>query len=91
MVSVAVLVSLFVAFTLTPMLSSRWLRAADEKLTLEGSLLRKGLYYFNHFFEILSEKYRKAIAWSLSHRKTVIFGSIGVFLFSFVLIRFLGT
>ncbi|MGD0338922.1 MAG: efflux RND transporter permease subunit [Bacteroidota bacterium] len=90
-VSVAVLVSLFVAFTLTPMLSSRWLSEADEKLTNEGSILRRALYYFNHFFEILSHRYRKAIAWSLTHRKTVIFGSIGVFLFSFVLIRFLGT
>ncbi len=90
-VSVAVLVSLFVAFTLTPMLSSRWLSEADEKLTNEGSILRKGLYYFNHFFEILSQRYRKAISWSLAHRKTVIFGSIGVFLFSIVLIRFLGT
>ncbi len=90
-VSVSVLVSLFVAFTLTPMLSSRWLSEADEKLTNEGSLLRKGLYYFNHFFEILSRSYRRAIAWSLAHRKTVVFGSIIVFMLSLFLTRFLGT
>jgi HAE1 family hydrophobic/amphiphilic exporter-1 len=90
-VSVAVLVSLFVAFTLTPMLSSRWLSAVDEKLTNEGSLLRRGLYYFNHFFELLSSRYRKAIAWSLGHRKTVVVGSIGIFIFSFFLIGLLGT
>jgi HAE1 family hydrophobic/amphiphilic exporter-1 len=32
-ISVAVLVSLFVAFTLTPMLSSRWLNREDEALS----------------------------------------------------------
>ncbi len=90
-VSVAVLVSLFVAFTLTPMLSSRWLTEADEKLENNGSLLRRGLYYFNHFFQILSQRYRKAIAWSLHHRKTVVFGSIAIFISSFFLIGLLGT
>ncbi len=90
-VSVSVLVSLFVAFTLTPMLSSRWLAGADEELSIKGNVLRKALYYFNHSFEILSRAYQKAIAWSLLHRKTVVFGSIAVFIFSFFLIRFLGT
>ncbi len=90
-VSVAVLVSLFVAFTLTPMLSSRWLSAADEELENKGSLLRRGLYYFNHFFQILSQRYRKAIAWSLHHRKTVVFGSIAVFVSSFFVMGLLGT
>ncbi len=90
-VSVAVLVSLFVAFTLTPMLSSRWLSEADERLTKEGSFLRKGLFYFNHFFQILSEKYRKAIRWCLAHRKTVVFGSLAVFILSFFVMGLLGT
>ena len=90
-VSVAVLVSLFVAFTLTPMLSSRWLTAADEELENNGSPLRRGLYYFNYFFQFLSRKYRKAIGWSLHHRKTVIFGSIAVFVSSFFLMGLLGT
>ncbi|MCL5267318.1 MAG: efflux RND transporter permease subunit [Bacteroidetes bacterium] len=90
-VSAAVLVSLFVAFTLTPMLSSRWLSAADEELANRGSVLRRGLYYFNHFFQILSQKYRKAISWSLHHRKTVVFGSLAVFVSSFFLMGLLGT
>jgi hydrophobe/amphiphile efflux-1 (HAE1) family protein len=89
-VSVSVLVSLFVAFTLTPMLSSRWLSEADEKLTKEGSVLRKALYYFNHFFELLGQKYRKAISWSLAHRKTVVFGSLAIFILSLFLTRYLG-
>jgi HAE1 family hydrophobic/amphiphilic exporter-1 len=51
-ISAAVLVSLFVAFTLTPMLSSKWLHREDEALSKEGNPLNKFLYYFNHFFEI---------------------------------------
>ncbi|MGE5313685.1 MAG: efflux RND transporter permease subunit [Acidobacteriota bacterium] len=90
-VSVSVLVSLFVAFTLTPMLSSRWLKKEDEDLTNDGSILRRTLYYFNHFFEILSAKYQKAISWSLAHRKTVVLGSLALFFSSFILMRFLGS
>jgi hydrophobe/amphiphile efflux-1 (HAE1) family protein len=90
-VSVSVLVSLFVAFTLTPMLASRWLSEEDEELSDEGSLLRRGLYYFNHSFVWMSERYRNAIRWSLGHRKTILFGSLAVFVFSFFLMRLLGS
>jgi len=89
-ISAAVLVSLFVAFTLTPMLSSRWLNKEDEDLRKEGNIFHKGLYYFNHFFELLSSKYKTALNWSLLHRKTVIAISIAVFLSSFLLMGMLG-
>lgn len=90
-VTIAVLISLFVAFSLTPMLSSRWLKREDESLSKEGNIVEKTLYYFNHFFEWLSSKYRIALNWSLGHRKTVVFGSIAVFIFSFFLMGFLGS
>jgi hydrophobe/amphiphile efflux-1 (HAE1) family protein len=90
-VAVAVLVSLFVAFTLTPMLASRWLRREDEELAPGRNLLRTGLYYFNHFFQLLSEHYRKAIAWSLAHRFVVICAAAGIFILSIFLTRFLGS
>jgi len=90
-VSAAVLVSLFVAFTLTPMLSSRWLKEEDEELTDKGNLLRRGLYWFNHLFQILGDRYKKAIDWSLRHRKTIIGVASVIFIFSFFLMRFLGT
>jgi HAE1 family hydrophobic/amphiphilic exporter-1 len=90
-VSVAVLVSLFVAFTLTPMLSSRWLRREDEALKISRNWITNILFYFNHFFEILNAKYGRALNWSLLHRKTIVFGSIAVFLFSFMLMGLLGT
>jgi HAE1 family hydrophobic/amphiphilic exporter-1 len=90
-ISVAVLVSLFVAFTLTPMLSSKWLRREDEALSKEGNILNKILYYFNHFFELMNEKYRTALSWALTHRKTVVFGSIAVFVISFFIMGILGS
>ena len=90
-VSVSVLVSLFVAFTLTPMLASRWLRKEDEELTNSGGLLRRGLYHFNHIFDIMSRRYQRAISWSLAHRKTIVLGAVVIFLLSFFLMRFLGS
>ncbi len=90
-ISAAVLVSLFVAFTLTPMLSSRWLHREDEALSPKGNLLTKSLYYFNHFFEILSAKYSIALKWSLTHRKTIVFGSIAIFMSSFFVMGMLGS
>jgi hydrophobe/amphiphile efflux-1 (HAE1) family protein len=90
-VSVAVLVSLFVAFTLTPMLSSKWLHREDEELKKSGNWFNNILFYFNHFFEKLNAKYGRALKWSLLHRKTVVFGSIAIFIFSFMLMGLLGT
>jgi len=90
-VAVAVLVSLFVAFTLTPMLASRWLTKEDEELAPGGSPLRTVLYYFNHFFGVLSRVYQKAIAWSLAHRLAVIGAALGIFFLSIFLTRFLGS
>ena len=90
-VAVAVLVSLFVAFTLTPMLASRWLKKEDEELSPGGSILRTLLYYFNHFFEYLSGRYQKAIAWSLRHRVAVVGVAVVIFFLSLFMTRFLGS
>ena len=69
-VAFAVLVSLFVSFTLDPMLSSRW---HDPSIHLQGK--RKGiarlLEIFNNWFDKTADKYRGAIGWALDHRKTV--------------------
>jgi HAE1 family hydrophobic/amphiphilic exporter-1 len=69
-VAFAVLVSLFVSFTLDPMLSSRW---HDPSIHLQGK--RKGiarwLEIFNTWFDTTADKYKGAIAWALDHRKSV--------------------
>lgn len=90
-VSVAVLVSLFVAFTLTPMLSSRWLKIEDEHLSKDGNILERGLYYFNHMFEKLNGGYQKLLGFSLRHRLLVVIVSIAVFVGSMMLSGMLGS
>ncbi len=78
-VAFAVLVSLFVSFTLDPMLSSRW---HDPSIHLQGK--RKGLARwlerFNTWFDHSADKYRAAIGWALDHRKTVMLTAIGAFI-----------
>ena len=70
-VTFAVLVSLFVSFTLDPMLSSRWV---DPDIERKGKrhLLARILDHFNHWFDRTADGYRKVIAWALDHRKTVL-------------------
>jgi len=64
-VAFAILVSLFVSFTLTPMLASRFLRHTDdprlrEKKAHGGPLMKR-----------LAERYLGILSWSLAHRGLV--------------------
>jgi HAE1 family hydrophobic/amphiphilic exporter-1 len=70
-VTFAVLVSLFVSFTLDPMLSSRW---HDPDIDRKGRrhLVARILDRFNDGFDRAADRYRGVIAWALSHRKTVL-------------------
>jgi HAE1 family hydrophobic/amphiphilic exporter-1 len=71
-VAFAVLVSLFVSFTLDPMLSSRWV---DPDIERKGKrhFLARILDHFNHWFDRTADGYRRVIGWALDHRKTVLF------------------
>jgi HAE1 family hydrophobic/amphiphilic exporter-1 len=69
-VAAAVLVSLFVSFTLDPMLSSRWYDPATEKDQHEGRLGHV-LARFNHRFDDLHVGYERLLAWALRHRLAV--------------------
>jgi len=70
-VAFAVLVSLFVSFTLDPMLSSRW---HDPDILRQGkrSWWHRPLDWFNERFERMAEGYKRVIGWSIDHRKTVV-------------------
>lgn len=70
-VAFAVLVSLFVSFTLDPMLSSRW-HDPDIERAGRRRLLNRALDRFNDWFERMAEGYKSVIAWALDHRKTVV-------------------
>ncbi|HUK22256.1 MAG TPA: efflux RND transporter permease subunit [Gemmatimonadales bacterium] len=66
-VAFAVLVSLFVSFTLDPMLSSLWYDPQAEGGGPRGRIGR-ALERFNNSFHGLGQRYRKVIAWALDHR-----------------------
>jgi HAE1 family hydrophobic/amphiphilic exporter-1 len=70
-VAFAVLVSLFVSFTLDPMLSSRW-HDPDIDRTGKRHLVARVLDRFNGGFDRTADRYRSVIAWALGHRKTVL-------------------
>lgn len=65
----AVLTSLLVSFTITPLLSSR----LNTRDTVEGEKWMRGFARkFEAWFESLQESYRKLLGWSLDHRGRVI-------------------
>ncbi|KKC41458.1 nodulation protein NolG [Devosia epidermidihirudinis] len=70
-VSVAVLISLFVAFTLDPMMSSVWYDPASHPNAKRGPIGRL-VAQFDRLFEWISEGYRHLIRWGLKYRKSVL-------------------
>ncbi len=79
-VAVAILISGFVALSLTPMISSQILRP------LHGGSRNWASRSFDSFFEWLNRTYERSLRWSLKHRVVVIGGGIvtiviGIFLF----------
>lgn len=99
-VAFAVVISLFVAFTLTPMLSSRWLREGEE----EGAYQPRGtglfariwgpifnlLNYWNRAFDWFKPKYERLLAASLRTRWLVMFVAVASFVGSLYLGKFIG-
>ena len=77
-VAFAVLVSLFVSFTLDPMLSSRW-HDPDIHRTGRRNLLQRALDGFNAWFERMADVYKRLVGWSLDHRVTVVVMAMAAF------------
>jgi hydrophobic/amphiphilic exporter-1 (mainly G- bacteria), HAE1 family len=88
-VAFAVLVSLFVSFTLDPMLSSRWFDPAVETNRQRRGLSRL-FEAFDKWFLQLRNVYEKSIAFSLRHRVGVMAVSLIVFAASLVVFDRLG-
>src|SRR6267143_2011386 len=78
--AMAILVSLLVAFTLTPMMSSRLLKLSerDKKVHSQG---------FLHSVELL---YLRMLNWSLAHRRAIILICVVTFLSTFAFYRLVG-
>ncbi len=88
-VSVAVLISLFVAFTLDPMMSSVWYDPSAESGAKRGPLGR-AVAQFGRFFDWLGQGYRVLLRWSLRHRITTLAIALGAFVGSFFLVPLIG-
>jgi len=89
-IAVAVLVSLFVAFTLTPMLASKFLE--KEKPLKRGTKnpIALILYYWNHIFKRFGDIYQAALAWTLKNRLVTLSIAVAGFILSIYLAGFLG-
>jgi HAE1 family hydrophobic/amphiphilic exporter-1 len=91
-VAFAVLVSLFVSFTLDPMLSSVW---HDPEVEGHGPrakthIFRRVAFAFNDWFERVADKYPKWLSWSLNHRAIVLSAATASIVVAFLLIPMLG-
>jgi HAE1 family hydrophobic/amphiphilic exporter-1 len=73
----SVLVSLFVSFSLDPMLSAYW---PDPHLPLaQRPLVSRLLGRFNHWFDRQAERYKGVIAWALDHRYSMVSLAVATF------------
>ncbi|PUE51102.1 nodulation protein NolG [Limnohabitans sp. 2KL-17] len=94
----AVLISMFVSFTLDPMLSSIW---HDPSIEAHGKHLAPVTFYdktigrvtgwFERATERLAERYQQILAWSLVHKRKTVLMAVGVFALSIFMLRFVGT
>ncbi|HEV2846848.1 MAG TPA: efflux RND transporter permease subunit, partial [Thermoanaerobaculia bacterium] len=80
----SVLVSLFVSFSLDPMLSAYWPDPQVEAHERRNPIAR-ALDRFNQWFDRQAERYKGVIAWALDHRLAILglvaaafFGAIGL-------------
>ncbi|MRX50062.1 AcrB/AcrD/AcrF family protein [Paracoccus sp. S-4012] len=89
-VSVAVMISLFVAFTLDPMLSSVWYDPDAEPGAKRGPIGRM-VGRFNRWFEAVTRGYVGVLRWALRHRLVTLAIAFGLFFGSFPLIPLIGT
>ncbi|MGX7005948.1 efflux RND transporter permease subunit [Caballeronia sp. KNU42] len=88
-VAAAVLISMFVSFTLDPMLSSIW---PDPALHVRGTRhLARLLAFFERGVERLAQFYRRLLGWSLRHRITTLSVAAATFFGSLFLVPLVGT
>jgi HAE1 family hydrophobic/amphiphilic exporter-1 len=69
-IACSVLVSLFVSFSLDPMLSAYW---PDPHVPPSAQrFITRALGRFNHWFDRQAEGYKRVIAWALDHRWSMV-------------------
>ena len=92
----AVLISMFVSFTLDPMLSSVWHdpqahhRWQDRPVTLYDRSIGRVTGLFDHLTDALAQVYQKLLAWSLVHRITTVAIAAATFVVALALAAAIG-
>ncbi|MBC7563801.1 MAG: efflux RND transporter permease subunit [Gemmatimonadaceae bacterium] len=94
-VAFAVLVSLFVSFTLDPMLSSVWHDPEVDKhnqaaLRASRNPIRRVAFAFNDWFERVADRYPAGLAWALGNRVIVLGAALMTVVASVMLVPKLG-
>jgi len=94
----AVLISMFVSFTLDPMLSSIW---EDPSIHAHGKRVEDRSFYgrtigrvtgwFDDATERLAQGYQKVLGWALVHKLKTLGLALGIFVLSVVMVPLLGT
>ncbi len=98
----AVLISMFVSFTLDPMLSSVWhdpsihtsgnqSKDATSSTHIYDRTIGRVTHWFDQQTERLAEKYQAMLAWALDHKKSTISLAVGIFISSVLMVPLLGT
>jgi HAE1 family hydrophobic/amphiphilic exporter-1 len=84
------LMSLFVSFTLTPLLTSKW---GKLEVLKKNSLWGRLSMRFENFMDQLKEEYGRILVWTLSHKRWVLGGVFVLLIGSFTLLGkgFIGT
>jgi len=96
----AVMISMFVSFTLDPMLSSVWHDPSIDVDARARQELTAGLYdktigrvtgWFDQATESLAESYQAILSWALAHRLTTLLLALAIFVSSLFMLPLLGT
>lgn len=95
----AVLISMFVSFTLDPMLSSVWhdpsIHAHGQKsgppVTFYDKTIGRVTGWFDHATDSMSEAYQGILRWALRHKLATLALAFGIFVLSIVMVPLLGT
>ena len=87
----AVLVSLFVSFTLTPMLAAWWgVEAHSASHTPSRNPITRVIAGFNRWFDRQAKKYRGVVEWALGHRKSTLGLAAAAFVGAMMLFPLIG-
>lgn len=94
----AVLISMFVSFTLDPMLSSVWHDPAveshgkpKEQRNFYDKTIGRVTGWFDRATERLADGYQTILRWSLQHKLATVLGSVAIFVTSLFMVPLLGT